>query len=96
LHWVAPAAHCAQPPLKHAGVGLEHPVHAAPAEPHALGDCEERPTHVPLAPEPPEQQPPEHVWSLHAQMPLVLSQSPFVHGEHVAPAWPQDEGPCCE
>jgi len=40
------------------------------------------------------QQPPGHVLASHVQLPLVVSHSPLVQGEHVAPAVPHEPLPC--
>ena len=41
---------------------------------------------------PPLQQPVEHVLTSHEQVPFVVSQTPFEHGEHKAPACPHFVG----
>ena len=65
--------------------------HAAPPVPHDGPDCAEYCSQVPLL----VQHPPGHVFASQVQEPLVVSQSPLEHGEHVAPAVPH-EPPACD
>jgi hypothetical protein len=63
-----------------------HAAHAAPPAPHDAVDSEPYVSHVPV--EPPLQQPPAQVVALHAQVPEVVSQTPFVQPVHAAPPVP--------
>jgi hypothetical protein len=64
----------------------EQPLHVAPALPHEVLDSDAYGSHVPL--EPPLQHPLGQVLSSHWHVPFVLSQRPFGHGAHFAPAVP--------
>jgi hypothetical protein len=66
-----------------------HAAHDAPDLPHDEVDSEANVSHAPLVP--PLQQPAQ-VFALHAQTPLVVSQSPLPHDVQVAPAVPHEVG----
>jgi hypothetical protein len=63
-------------------------VHVAPFVPHALDVSDASARQLPEIP--PLQQPPAHVFALHAHVPFVLSQRPLPHAAHVAPAAPHE------
>jgi hypothetical protein len=63
--------------------------HVAPAVPHDPNDSDAYASHVP--PVPPLQQPFGQVFASHAQVPMVVSQSPSAQGAHAAPLCPQAE-----
>jgi len=97
--WISVPTHCVavglqatHPPLKHTGVAPEQAPHVAPDLPQVEADSLASGTQLPLVP--PLQQPPAQVLALHAQVPAVLSHSPFAQEVHAAPAVPHEVGDC--
>jgi hypothetical protein len=66
-----------------------HAAHVAPPVPHDAVDSRAYASHVPVGP--PLQQPLGQVLVSHVHCPLVVSQTPFMHGLHVAPTAPHSD-----